>query len=227
MKEISDGSKILIDISEDPAESLSDLPDFAIFLNDLEILKSETEWYKDSIMFKIMQLLKSSCPLTGGLQDPVAVAKNKAAVPTSPYVQAMHVHGDHWICISNKFCQTPNQVEVFDSLGGEYIDEDGIRSIVYYHNRGSSPVEIFLVETQHQSNDNDCGPFALAFASFLCKNEDPAMFDFDAPSLRGHIRDCFLQKKVTSFPGTAKANGVERRVRRIFTGTCGSYFLAA
>lgn len=108
----------------------------------------------------------------------------------------------HWVCLST-ISSGPGTVKVYDSL---------------YHN--VSPIAIshschmllhtgdtitFLNENvQKQISHNDCGLFALAFATDLCHSIDPATQFYDQGKMREHYVSCLDSLDMVPFPRTSK-----------------------
>ena len=48
---------------------------------------------------------------------------------------------------------------------------------------------------------NNCGLYALAFASTLCSGKDPRHITFSKTDLRKHLLQCLMQNEMEPFPG--------------------------
>ena len=55
-------------------------------------------------------------------------------------------------------------------------------------------------DVQWQSGANDCGLFAIAFATAICAGQNPATKVFDQGKMRGHLMQCFHNGRITPFP---------------------------
>ena len=80
---------------------------------DIEIL--ETGWLTDKHILKASNVLKKDYPNVDGLQDTLLQQNFSWDIPTSEFVQVLHVNGNHWITISN-IGVSDNSVNVYDSL---------------------------------------------------------------------------------------------------------------
>ena len=66
-------------------------------------------------MLKANNILKKDYPSVNGLQDTLLQQNFWWDIPTSEFVQILHVNGNHWITISN-IGVSDNSVNVYDSL---------------------------------------------------------------------------------------------------------------
>ena len=112
--------------------------------------------------------------------------------------------GKHWICLSTVGC-SPGNVNVFDSLGTRarpVATDHACRMLVAAENS----VTMVNQKVQLQTNGNDCGLFAIAFATDICFGTNPVGRSYEARSLRRHLVDCIESQHMSPFPHT------ERRV---------------
>ena len=83
-------------------------------------------------------------------------------------------------------------------------------------------IKINELLVQTQTNDVNCGLFALAFCSkILLQNSNPVGIYFQEDKLRSHSFHCLAADKVTEFPKSTKESFV---VKNCFIQTC---FVAA
>jgi hypothetical protein len=64
-----------------------------------------------------------------------------------------------------------------------------------------------------QEGFEDCGLFALAFATAICYKKDVSMMNFDQGSMREHYKTCINNQLATLFP--VKDESLPRRSRRV------------
>ena len=57
-----------------------------------------------------------------------------------------------------------------------------------------------FVDVMVQAGSNDCGLFAIAFATVLALGEKPELFLFDQPKMRVHLQKCLYRGKMEMFP---------------------------
>ena len=92
------------------------------------------------------------------LQDTVLQQNYSWKVPTSEFVQFLHVEGNHWITISN-IGEKGNCVNLHDSLYNG-VSQTTKELIGNYMNKDK--VKINVINVQQQENGSDCGVFAMA-----------------------------------------------------------------
>ena len=85
------------------------------------------------------------------------------------YVQILHCRGCYWITISTIDCQT-EMVNIYDSLFSD-VDDETQKAIRKVFNESS--ISFSLPKMQRQKGTNDCGLFAVAFATKICFSHNP------------------------------------------------------
>ena len=60
-------------------------------------------------------------------------------------------------------------------------------------------ITIHHCDVQWQSGANNCGLFAVAFATALCTGHDPAGKVYDQSSMRGHLLNYLLNRRISPF----------------------------
>ncbi len=158
------------------------------------ILCSPEEWLDDDIIAAAQHLLKKQYPHVEGLQPPAELLQSTMQPPSGEFVQILHAGGNHWIVISTVKC-AQGSVNVFDSLNLRTPSSAVIEGLLSSKSR-----KINHVHVQQQQDGNDCGLFAIAFATSLCTSQDPSRVRYHQASLRNHLRECFIDENMTSFP---------------------------
>ena len=74
-------------------------------------------------------------------------------------MQIIHVNGNHWLCVSNKF-SPEGTVDVYDCSPGNGISPSLQHQVVVILNCQSSSFTIRQVEVQRQIGNADCGLFS-------------------------------------------------------------------
>ncbi|CAF2543573.1 unnamed protein product [Rotaria sp. Silwood2] len=94
-----------------------------------------------------------------------------------------------------------NAWKVYDSLS--YPKESKIKFF-----KDISPdeekVSVSFEHVQQQIGGNDCGLFALAFATSLCYKDVPSLMFYDQLSLRDHYVKCIENNEIRPFPSKSK-----------------------
>ena len=65
-----------------------------------------------------------------------------------------------------------------------------------------------------QSNQSDCGIFAIAFATALVHGHHPGMYVFQRSAMRMHLVKCIENGKLTMFP-VKKTRRIAEKVKKI------------
>lgn len=87
-------------------------------------------------------------------------------------------------------------MKVYDSLY-ESID-DGTHKVI--SNTFGSLATPYSVKTPKQSGVDDCGLYAIANATSIYHNQDPAVITFDQSLMRLHLTQCIDKKMIATFP---------------------------
>ena len=72
-------------------------------------------WLNDRHKDVANQLLRVVHPSEDGLQDTILHENRAFTVPTSEYVQIMHVNNNHWVAVTNIGEDEMSTVRVYDS----------------------------------------------------------------------------------------------------------------
>ena len=126
-----------------------------------KILQHPTESLDDRIINYAQELIKRQYKDTDGLQDTVW---RRFATFDGKFVQVLHVNNNHWICVAGN---KNNEVSVYDSMSGN-LSKDTVYVIARMVKCEDEELMVKLMPVQHQMNSNNCGLFALAFATDIC-----------------------------------------------------------
>ncbi len=84
---------------------------------DQDMLK-RGEWLTDKHINAASVLIKEEFPKQLGLQDTLLLQRfDQYESEDSQFVQIVHVNGNHWLCVSNKFCPA-GTVDIYDCSPG-------------------------------------------------------------------------------------------------------------
>lgn len=92
----------------------------------------------------------------------------------------------------------PGKVGLYDSLFHDVVSqeiEDQTNDLL-----GDHLVELQFVPVQQQTNDSDCGVFAINFAVSLALGRNPKHITFNTPRMRSHLAACLKAQKISMFP---------------------------
>jgi len=157
-------------------------------------------WLADSEVEAAQNLLKMKFPLIDGLEDP-AIAGTLVTPAISEFIQVINT-GSHWVCLSSISCPA-GVVKVYDSLYGRASTKAVDHACRMLFHRGKT-VTLIHEKVQKQKGINDCGLFAIAFATTLCHGHDPATTRYDQKAMRQHLVDCLESLDISEFPSTDK-----------------------
>ena len=163
----------------------------------LNILRSPM-WIDDTIINASQLLLKKQFPSIGSLQSPVLAANCSMQPQVTEFVQVLNTRGNHWIVISTIGC-SPGSVNVFDSLHWKLSPHDK-KVVACLLNSKEKEIKINYVDVQWQSGGNDCGLFAIAFATSLCAGQNPALASYKQLGMRDHLIQCINNEVMVPFP---------------------------
>ena len=126
--------------------------------------------------------------------------------PKIPFIQILHVNGNHWVTVSNMKPKTsevyPDTVCLYDSNWTEKstVSLVTMQHICSFFKSDAATLYFDFVNVDRQSNSSDCGVYALAFAAELAHGGDPALFTWDVNNMRGHILNSMRTGFVPPFP---------------------------
>ena len=94
--------------------------------------------------------------------------------------------GNHWIVVSSIGCDDGIvKVYNYDSL---YKEIDASTQEVVYNIFGA--VKFNFVPIQKQKGGSECGLFAIAISTAICKGLDPIVVTFNQAAMRDHLIEC-------------------------------------
>lgn len=143
-------------------------------------------------------LLRKSNPIISGLQDVTLGLTMSFEVEPGEFVQILHNGAGHWITISTVGTNHP-EVQVFDSLYTTCPSECKAQIAAMLATEHSS-LKLKHMNAQMQAGQDDCGLFAIAFATAVVYGKQPGGVSFNQPKMRDHLYKCFESKQITMFP---------------------------
>ena len=163
---------------------------------------NETSWLTDSEIHAGQLLLKKELPFLDGLND-TTITGSHVVPARSDFVQIVNT-GSHWVCLSTIATRPASAtVRIFDSL---YLKPSSIaikhacRMMMF----PGDQITLINEKVQRQVGINDCGLFALAFATDLCHGLDPVNQKYEQKSMRQHYVRCLENGAMVPFPKTTR-----------------------
>ena len=106
----------------------------------------------------------------------------------SPLIQVLHVSGCHWAVVSN-VCRRKS-VGYYDSAHPFTVGVNLREAVCSFYKSDAAFVHFDIVNVMEQPNPHDCGVLALANATELAHNCDPALCHWDVKCMREHLLLC-------------------------------------
>lgn len=163
---------------------------------------NKTSWLTDSEIHAGQLLLKKEFPFLDGLND-TTITGSHVVPARSDFVQIVNT-GSHWVCLSTIATRPASgTVRIFDSL---YLKPSSIaikhacRMLMF----PGDQITLINEKVQRQVGINDCGLFALAFATDLCHGLDPVNQKYEQKSMRQHYVRCLENGAMVPFPKTTR-----------------------
>ena len=123
-------------------------------------------------------VLRAQFPWCDGLQNSLLQDRLRFSV-TSKIVQILHIRGNHWMVISNVYCDG-NNVNVYDTV----YDNMDSSTLDLLNSMFEEDVTFSNVEQlEKQQGDVDCGVFCIAIVTSLLHGLTPTQYN---QSLMGH-----------------------------------------
>ena len=141
--------------------------------DDKSILQS-TEWLNDELINASQKVLATQFkPKFGdaGFQASTIGLCGTYTIETGEFIQILHNGADHWLTITTIGTSHP-EVLVYDSLCSTVPEKvkSQISSLLCTRERS---VRLQFVDVVKQAGVNDCGVFAVAYATALCLGKSP------------------------------------------------------
>ena len=166
--------------------------------SDYDIINDSSGWLTCDIVQAAQVLLQEVNPLLEGLQRPTLGCVRNFDVVSGEFIQIPHTGSDHWVCVSSIGC-LPGNVHLYDSLFHDIINQE-IEEQTNDKLLGGKLVQLQFVPVQQQTNNSDCGVFAIAFAVSLALETNPKHVTFDTSRMRSHLAFCLKAQKLSMFP---------------------------
>ena len=180
------------------------LPKLNLKRNDRDILYSDN-WLNNRHIEAAQKLLKAKYPSINGLQSPLLAQHRSFDIIRNNMIQIIHCGSvKHWVAVST--VNSPdNTVYVYNSLDSDIpmAATEQICSIMYAL---SDKLTIISKPVQVQQGMNDCGLFAIAFATSIASGQDPQSLKYDQKLMRNHLLKCFQNNSIDLFPTEKSTN---------------------
>ncbi|CAF1433130.1 unnamed protein product [Rotaria sordida] len=167
-----------------------------------------TMWLTDLHIYLFFELLHKRFPNINGLCGPAQIHIYTGSLENSIFI--FNANNNHWLTIAN--LGSDNIWKIYDSLS--YPKE----SLVKFFQDilpGKERVVLSFENVQQQVGGNDCGLFALAFATSLCYEDIPSSLFYDQKSLRNHYVNCIENNEIQRFPSKPKRGSTKNNCKLV------------
>ena len=124
----------------------------------------------------------------------------------------------HWVLIVAKGFSPdqPDTLFVYDSMQFQERNRQQVLAVMSSLVRVKESFMSYVVATcqRQASGSNDCGLFAIAFATSLAFSEDPSTRLYDSVACRKHLKKCFEENNLTVLPSRKKIKRVNDQKTR-------------
>ena len=120
------------------------------------------------------------------------------SVQPGDFIQILNAGNGHWVAAFTIGTTHPN-VHVYDSLFTSAWTRLKAQTAALLATEQPQLILKF-VNVMVQAHSNDCGLFAIAFATALALGGKPELFLFDQPKMRVHLQMCLERGKMEMFP---------------------------
>ena len=156
---------------------------------------------KDPEMAKAQRMLKAQYPCMGGFQSTLrSTAPPGFDACGSEGVQIHFTAGCHWV-VSTSIGGAITVIDTLWDFVHSHLEQDLYK--IYAGKVQEGKLDVTMAGCQKQSGYNDCGVFAIAYATELCHGASPLTETrFDQKQLRSHLSRCFHSGLLQPFPKT-------------------------
>ena len=138
---------------------------------DIDRIKSG-RMLSDSHIDAANKMLRKQFPETRGLESPLLGQNLSFPVTEPPFVQILHVGGNHWMTVIPVDATT---VKVFDSMFRCVGTCTSMQSAAMLKSK-EDHLHFHIENTQLQEGGVDCGLFAIAYATEFCFGNNPECY---------------------------------------------------
>ena len=174
------------------------------------IILVENKWLNTDIMDAAQFLVSSKL---GSIHQSVMYCRKPDKFTPVDWDNLQFVHNgrDHWILTRS----TNGQVQIFDSLRKsklDFITQQSIRCVYALHKGSDGMIAADLMNVQRQTDNFNCGVFAVAYAADILFGINPVMSTYDVSSLRAHLIMCLEEELLTPFPKVSADTTRQRKL---------------
>ena len=180
------------------------LEEYALLQDHKHILLNDG-WLDDKLVDASQQILAKQFEdkFSGaGFQNAAVGMCGNFIIQTGEFIQIINGGSNHWFTISTIGTKHP-EVLSYDSLYTS-IAEDVKMQISSLLCTIEKSIILKFVNTVKQAGVNDCGLFAIAYATALCLGKSPGKYRFKQDLFRKNLLTCLEHQRFTMFPIAAE-----------------------
>ena len=113
-------------------------------------------------------------------------------------------YNNHWVTASSPTESGTSVVYLYGSLQKESLNKNLIKQIARLRKSEDAKLRIISKAVQQQGNRNDCGIFAIAFATDIAYNHKPEQRTYKQSVIRKHLLAQLENETMTPFPQQTK-----------------------
>ena len=174
------------------------LPHLGLDKDDEQRLLHVSTWLNDKIVNASQRLLKDDHPHISGLQNTLLGENLSFSPELDECVQVLHNESDQWLCVTTIGC-CKGEVTVLDSLYSTPPIRV-VKQVAALLHPQTATLTLNFADICQQKGTADCGLYAIAFATALCKGIDPTTVSFDQSMMRTHLWECLEKGHIEEFP---------------------------
>lgn len=164
---------------------------------DKAIVRSPNGWLTDEIIDSAQNVLHEQFGVPG-LQSVIHGQCCHFHVQPDEFVQILHDGKAHWATISTIGAKH-TEVFVYDSLHCR-ASESFQQQVAALLHTNEKAITLRFCKVSMQTNGNDCGVYAVAYATKLCLGASPTKLLFDESKMRPHLIKRLENGQFTMFP---------------------------
>lgn len=178
-----------------------------------EDIHSIGRWLNTDHINAATTLLRKRNPEIGGLCNvEFGITSDYPKAEGNKWPQILFNGANHWLLVAYNFIH--KGVAVYDSMPfvNKSLIEANVSSLLRTE-KGSFRMKV--VPCQDQQNGDDCGVFAIAFATELLHGGNPSQVSFIPSRLRKHLKECYRKGEFSPFPKGGNRQRVNMKVTPI------------
>ena len=156
-------------------------------------------WLADSEIHAGKKRIKKQHPFISGFHSP-SIWGDLVMPEPSEFIQIKNTSGSHWVWLST-IGSPSGTVKLYNSIRSSCPNKVVLEHASRMLFTKEQSITFVIPPVQEQIGPNDCGLFALAFATSLCQGMPPEEREYDQALTRRHYVDCLEQLAIKPFPG--------------------------